>query len=190
MSLMFVFINVSLDGYVEGAEHDISWAHGDSEPFAREQGRTVEAILFGRRTFELMRQFWPSDQARQIAQETARFMNEKPKYVASHQAFEPGWTGTTVLHRDALGQIRALKDRTAGRIAIFGSNTLCASLLDAGLLDEIQLMVNPVLLGEGTPLLSGIRQRASLRLVNAAPQANGAVLLTYARAADGPAITG
>lgn len=180
MSTVFVFMNVSLDGYVEGPGHDISWAHGDSEPFAQEQGRTVEAILFGRRTFEMMRQFWPTDQARQVAPETARFMNEKPKYVASHSAFEPGWDKTTVFHEDAMAQIRALKERTAGRIAIFGSNTLCASLIDADLIDEFQIMVNPVLLGEGTSLTRGIKEHTPLRLVSAETQASGAVLLTYA----------
>jgi dihydrofolate reductase len=182
MSKVFVFMNVSVDGRVEGPDHDISWAHGDSEPFAREQGKSVEALLFGRRTFELMRQFWPTDQARQVAPETAAFMNEKPKYVASHSGFEPGWAGATVLHEDAIGQIRGLKARTAGRIAIFGSNTLCAGLVDAGLIDEFQIMVNPVLLGEGTSLFPGVAARAQLRLISAEPQSTGAVLLTYARA--------
>lgn len=181
MSVIFVFMNVSLDGYVEGPDHDISWAHGDSEPFARDEGRSVEAILFGRRTFELMRGFWPTDQARQVAPETAAFMNATPKYVASHHAFEPGWAGATVLHPDALAQIRDLKARTAGRIAVFGSNTLSVSLLDAGLLDELHLMVNPVVLGEGTPLLRGVQARARLRLISAEPQASGAVLLKHAR---------
>lgn len=182
MSTVFVFMNVSLDGYIEGLGHDISWAHGDSEPFAREQGRAVEAILFGRRTFELMRQFWPSEQARQVAPETAAFMNAKPKYVASHSAFEPGWDNVTVFHADAVAQIRDLKEHAAGRIAIFGSNTLCASLVDAQLIDEFQLMVNPVLLGAGTSLVAGIRDHAALRLVSANTQASGAVLLTYAKA--------
>jgi dihydrofolate reductase len=182
MSVIFVFMNVSLDGYMEGPGHDISWAHGDSEPFARDEGRLVEAILFGRRTFELMRQFWPGEQARQIAPETARFMNEKPKYVASHSSFEPGWAGATVFHKDAIAQIRELKALTAGRIAVFGSNTLSASLLDAGLLDELHVIVNPVLLGEGTPLLRGLQRRAELRLVSAEAQASGGVLLKYARA--------
>jgi dihydrofolate reductase len=181
MSAVFVFMNVSLDGYVEGPGHDISWAHGDSEPFAQEQGRLVEAILFGRRTYEMMRQFWPTEQAQRAAPETARFMNEKPKYVASHEAFDPGWDRVTVFHEDAIEQIRGLKERTAGRLAIFGSNTLCAGLVDAHLIDEFQIMVNPVLLGEGTPLFRGLRERAQVRLVRAEPQASGAVLLTYAR---------
>jgi dihydrofolate reductase len=181
MSAIFVFANVSVDGYVEGPEGDISWAHADSEPFAREQGRLVEAVLFGRRTYELMRAFWPTGQARQIAPETARFLNEKPKYVASRSAFEPEWVGATVFHEDAIRQIRELKARTAGRIAMLGSNTLAASLLDAGLLDELHVMVNPVVLGAGTPLLRGLRARAELRLMSAEPQGSGAVLLKYAR---------
>ena len=129
MRKIFVFMNISVDGYVEGAGHDISWSHGDSEPFAREQGREVDAILFGRRTYEMMRSFWPTPQAAEMAPETARFMNEKPKFVASHGVFEPGWRDVTVLAGDVIAEVRKLKERSGKRIAIFGSNTLSASLV-------------------------------------------------------------
>jgi dihydrofolate reductase len=185
MRNVFVFMNVSVDGYVEGPGHDISWAHGgDSEPFARKQGPAVDLILFGRRTYEMMSAFWPTEQAAAVAPETARFMNEKPKYVASHAAFEPGWDKVTVLRGDVIGQVRRLKEEGVGKIAIFGSNTLCASLAEADLIDEFQMLVNPVLLGEGTSFVRGLRKRAELRLVSAEPQALGGVLLTYARATD------
>lgn len=185
MRKTFVFMNVSLDGYVEAPGHDISWAHGgDSEPFAREQGPGVDVILFGRRTYEMMRQFWPTAQAAAVAPDTARFMNEKPKFVASHSDFDPGWDKVTVLAGDVIAKVRRLKEEGVGKIAIFGSNTLCASLVDAGLLDEFQILVNPVLLGDGTPLVRGLKAPAQVRLVGAEPTPTGGVLLTYARADD------
>jgi dihydrofolate reductase len=179
---IFVFMNISLDGYVEGPGHDISWSHGDSEPFAKEQGREVDAILFGRRTYEMMSSFWPTPQAAQMAPETARFMNEKEKFVASHAEFEPGWKNVTVITGDVIGAVRKLKAAPGRTIAIFGSNTLCASLVDAGLIDEFQIMVNPVALGEGTSLLRGLKQRVEFALLDARPFPSDTVLLTYGRA--------
>ncbi len=181
MRQMFVFMNISVDGQVEAPGHDLSWSHGaDSEPFAREQGPSVETVLFGRRTYEMMAAFWPTPQAAQVAPETARFMNEKQKLVASRAAFEPGWRNVTVLAGDVTARLRRLKEQPGGRIAIFGSNTLCASLVDAGLIDEFQIMVNPVVLGRGTPLFGGLAKWAPLTLIAAQPMPSGAVLLTYA----------
>ena len=182
MRNVFVFMNISIDGYMEAPGHDISWAHGtDSDPFAKEQGREVDTILFGRRTYEMMISFWPTPQAAQVAPETARFMNEKQKFVASHSAFDPGWNRVTVMTGDVVGEIRKLKEGPGGQIAIFGSNTLCASLVDAGLIDEFQIMVNPVVLGAGTSLFRGLTQRAELRLLDTQPFPSGAVLLKYGR---------
>ncbi|MGE5531504.1 MAG: dihydrofolate reductase family protein [Bacteroidota bacterium] len=182
MRKIFVFMNVSVDGYVEAPGHDISWAHGtDSDPFAKEQGREVDGILFGHRTYEMMRSFWPTPQAVQVAPETARFMNEKQKYVASHASFDPGWRNVTVLSGDVLERVRQLKAGPGQTIAIFGSNTLCTSLVEAGLIDEFQIMVNPVVLGEGTPLFHGLVKKAELRLTVVQSMPSGAVFLTYAR---------
>ena len=180
MRKIFVFMNISIDGYVETPGHDLSWAHGgDSDPFASEQGHEVETILFGRRTYEMMSSFWPTPQAAQMAPETARFMNEKQKFVASHSVFDPGWKDVTVLAGDVVGEVRKLKERPGNTIAIFGSNTLSASLVDARLIDEFQIMVNPVVLGEGTSVFRGLAEKAELRLVEAQKMAWGGVLLTY-----------
>jgi dihydrofolate reductase len=180
MRKIFVFMNTSVDGYVEAPGHDISWAHAaDSDPFAKERGQQVDAVLFGRRTYEMMQAFWPTPEAARMAPETARFMNEKQKYVASHAPFEPGWQNVTVLSRDVVDQVRNLKQGPGNTIAIFGSNTLCTSLVDAGLIDEFQIMLNPVVLGEGTPLFRGLARWAGLQLKRVEPLPSGAVFLTY-----------
>jgi dihydrofolate reductase len=186
MRKIFVFMNISMDGYVEGPGHDISWAHGgDSETFAREQGREVDAILFGRRTYEMMSSFWPTPQAAEVAPETAGFMNEEQKLVASHSSFEPGWRGVTVISGDVVDAVRRLKAGPGRAIAIFGSNRLCASLIDARLIDEFQIMFNPVLLGEGTSLFRGVAHKADLKLASTQTFPSGAVFLTYVQSAPG-----
>jgi dihydrofolate reductase len=182
MRKIFVFMNTSVDGYVEAPGHDISWAHAaDSDPFAKEHGQQVDGVLFGRRTYEMMRAFWPTPEAAGMAPETARFMNEKQKYVASHASFDPGWQNVTVLSGDVVDQVRKLKEGPGNTIAIFGSNTLCTSLVDARLIDELQIMLNPVLLGEGTPLFRGVDKWVGLQLRSAEPLPSGAVFLTYGR---------
>ena len=127
----------------------------------------------------MMKSFWPTPQAMKTAPEIARFMNEKQKVVASHQQFEPGWKNVTVISGDVVGAVSKLKKRKGETIAMFGSNKLCVSLMQAGLVDEFQLLVNPVALGKGTPLFKGLAQKAELRLIETRKFKTGAVLLTY-----------
>ena len=126
-----------------------------------------------------MKNFWPTPQAMASAPDIAKFMNEKVKVVVSHTPFEPGWQNVVVISGDVAGGIKKLKEQPGKNIIIFGSNTLCISLLQAGLLDEVQLMVNPVVLGEGTPLFKGLPKKVELRLKDTHPFKSGALLLTY-----------
>jgi dihydrofolate reductase len=178
MRRIFLFMNVSLDGYFEGPGHDISGFHSDFEAFSSEQSQEVDTILFGHKTYEMMK-FWSTPQAEETAPEIAKFMNERPKFVASHQYFEPGWKGVTVISGDVPGEVKKLKEQPGKTIAIFGSNSLCVSLIQAGLLDEIQIMLNPVVFGEGTSLFKGLPEKANLTLTGTHQFKSGAVLLTY-----------
>ena len=179
MRKIFLLMNVSLDGYFETPEHDISWATGDFEAFSPEAGEEVDTLLFGHRTYEMMKSFWPTPQAEQAAPDVARFMNEKRKVVASRHNFDPGWQNVTVISGDVPGEIRRLKEQPGKTIAMFGSNNLCVSLMQAGLIDEFQIIVNPVALGEGTPLFKGLPAKTGLALVDTRPFKSGAVMLTY-----------
>ena len=182
MRKTFLFMNVSLDGYMEGPGHDISSFHQEENPFeafSSEGSAAVDTLLFGRKTFEMMKSYWPTPEAKQSAPEIASFMNENPKVVVSHHPFEPGWDRTILISGDVIGQLKALKGQPGKTIAIFGSNNLCVTLLQEGLLDELQIMVNPVILGGGTPLFAGLPETIKLRLVQSHTYKSGTVLLTY-----------
>ena len=90
MRKLLVFTNISLDGYFEGPEHDLSAFKNDFEAFPTEPGDQAGSLLFGRKTYEMMK-FWATPQAAAMAPEVARFMNTTHKYVASHILFDPGW---------------------------------------------------------------------------------------------------
>lgn len=178
MRNILLFQNVTLDGYFEGPNQDLSWSTAGSEPFSYGAGRPVGAFLFGHRTYEVMK-YWSTPQAMDAAPAVAKLINERPKYVASHQPFEPGWNNVTVLSGDVIGEVRRLKEQPGEAIMMFGSNMLCVSLMEAGLMDEFQILVNPVAIGAGTALFAGLSKRVNLRLVDSHVFQSGTVLLKY-----------
>jgi dihydrofolate reductase len=181
MRKIFLFMNVSLDGYFETPDHDISVFHNDFEAFSDDSSADVDTLLFGHKTYEMMK-FWSTPQGQELQPDIARFMNEKHKVVASHAPFDPGWNNVTVISDDVVGAVRELKAQTGNTIAMFGSNTLCVSLMQEGLIDEFQIMVNPIVLGKGTSLFAGLPENIPLTLTDSRPFKSGAILLTYAPA--------
>ena len=178
MRKILVFTNTSLDGYFEGPEHDLSAFNHDFEAFPGEPGQEVDALVFGRKTYEMMK-FWSTPQAAEMMPEVARFMNDTPKYVASHTPFEAGWKNVTVLSEDARAELRKLKGASGKNIMIFGSNELVVSLLQAGLIDELQIVVNPVALSQGTTLFKGLPGKMDFTLAGTRTFKSGAVMLRF-----------
>jgi dihydrofolate reductase len=178
MRKIILFMNVSLDGYIEGPGHDISGFTNDFEAFSSGQSVEVDVLLFGRRTYEMMK-FWSTPQAGEMAPEVAKFMNAKAKVVVSHSAFDPGWDMVTVITGDVISKVKALKEQPGKNIMIFGSNTLCTSLVQEWLIDEIQVVVNPVVFGEGTSLFRGLSVKTALVLTNTRKFKSGSIMLTY-----------
>lgn len=175
---------VSVDGYFEAPNHDLSWHNVDAEfnDFAHEQNNNglVDTILLGHRTYDLMASVWPKPQGLAADPETARFMNETPKLVATHAPFTPEWTNVTVVGGDVVGEIARLKAEPGGKdMVILGSNELCVSLMEKDLVDEFRLMVNPVALGAGTPLFAGLSKRVQLKLNKVREFTSGNVLHYY-----------
>lgn len=180
MRKLWLLMNVSLDGYFEAPGHDISWSTRENEAFSAEGSGQTDAFLFGHRTYDMMQAFWPTPMAAEQAPEVAGVMNEKQKFVVSHAPFEPGWNNVTVLHGDVIAEVRALKEQPGDSIAIFGSNTLCVGLMQEGLLDELHVVVNPVLLGRGTSFFAGLPKWVKLTLTESRAFSTGVVLLSYA----------
>ncbi len=184
MRKIFLFMLVSVDGYFEGPNHDLSWHNVDAEfsAFANEQLGDIGTLLFGHRTYELMAGVWPAPLGTMANPTTAKLMNTISKVVVSRALFNAGWNNTAVVSGDAIGGIKELKKLPGKDIAIFGSNNLLVSLMEHDLVDEFRIMVNPVALGRGTPLFAGLGKRVPFRLVGTRRFKSGNVLNYYVRA--------
>lgn len=181
MGKLFVFNMMSVDGYFAGPNGGLDWHNVDEEfqEFAIEQLQEIETILFGRVTYEMMAAFWSSEEAKRTDPIVAGYMNDLPKIVVSHDLETADWHNTSTITSDVKGQITALKKRTAKSIAILGSAKLTVSLLNMGLIDELRVMVNPVILGTGKALFAGIDTQAKLTLTSSRAFQSGNVLLCY-----------
>ena len=180
MRKLVVFDQVTLDGYFCDKKGDMSWAH-KSDPewdaFTNENASGGGILLFGRVTFEMMKSYWPTPMAMKDAPVVAKQMNEMEKYVLSKSLRDPGWKNTQVI-RDIAG-VRKLKKEASADIVMLGSGSVVAQLADEGLVDEYQIVVNPIVLGEGRTLFDGVKKRVTLELSSTREFKNGNVLLSY-----------
>lgn len=167
---------VSLDGYFEGEGHDLSWHNVDEEfvQFADAQLDEADTLVFGHKTYDMMAAYWPNESAEDS---TARRMNATQKVVFSHDAFDPEWENTEA-STDLTAKMNELKSQDGKDIAVLGSSHLGKEMLEADLLDEVRIMVNPVFVGSGSTLFDGLSKK--LTLVGTRTFQNGNVLLTYA----------
>ena len=172
---------VSLDGYFEGPNHELDWHNVDPEfnKFAITQLKEVDLLLFGRRAYELMANYWPTVDAKKNDPSVAKLMNEIPKIVFSKTLKSVSWENTRLVNEDAIPIVRKIREQAGKEIGIFGSSDLSVSLLEAGLLDELRIMANPVVLGRGKPLLQGLKTRIKLSLAKEKTFGSGNVLLYY-----------
>ena len=179
------FLFLSLDGYYKDPNDDISWHdHGEGESeFSAQNLKSGNVLLFGRKTFELMAAFWPTDMASKQYPEVAAGMNRAEKIVLSTTLEQPTWQITTVYSEHAIEEIRKLKSTPGNDITVLGSGDVLRQLTDAGLVDEFQVMVDPIVLGKGSAFLSGIRRPLRLTLMHTRIFDSGAVLHHYRNAA-------
>lgn len=175
MRKIFLFMMVSLDGYFEGNGHDLSWHHVDEEfvDFADRQLDEADILIFGRRTYEMMADYWPNESAEDS---TAVRMNSLHKVVFSHDTLQTDWENTEA-STDLVAKINELKSQDGKDIAVLGSSHLGKEMLEADLLDEVRIMVNPVFIGSGSTLFEGLSKK--LKLTSTRTFKNGNVLLSY-----------
>lgn len=180
------FTFITLNGYYKGNNEDTSWhGHGEEEGrFSEESLHSNNILLFGRTTYEMMAGFWPTAAAAEMFPEVATGMNRAEKIVFSNtlKMADPiaiGWTNTKIIQGNIAEQIARLKATNGSDLTILGSGSIVTQFSDAGLIDTWQIMVDPVALGQGTSIFSGLKQKLNLRLVDSRVFKSGVVLLTY-----------
>ncbi len=188
MRKVTLFMMVSLDGYFEGPNHDLSWHKVDKEfnEFAVSNMKEADTLLFGRRTYELMAGFWPTHKASLDDKDDATIaekMNNMPKIVFSRTLKSvkesKNWKNVRLIKENIGEEIKKLKSQEGKELMVLGSSNLCASLLELSLLDELRIMVNPVVIGKGTPLFSGIKNNFKFKLLKTRQFESGNILLYY-----------
>jgi dihydrofolate reductase len=178
---IYAFIVQTVDGYYEGPNGEFDWPNVDDEfnEFAVEQVNNTDMLLFGRKTYEGMASYWPTDAA--VAEDplVAPLMNDIPKVVFSTTLDRAEWGNTRLVRDNVAEEVRELKDQPGKQLAIFGSPELTANLLRLGLVDELRIMIHPIILGAGHSLLQTLDERVPVELVDSRIFASGNVLLNY-----------
>jgi dihydrofolate reductase len=182
---------VSLDGVMEDPGGAEDFKHGgwtfdfdsgdEGNQFKLDETLEAEALLLGRVTYEGFAAAWPS------MEDPAGFadkMNGMPKYVVSSTLENPEWNNSTVLRGDVAEEVRKLKESIDGVILVGGSAQLAQSLIELDLVDEVRLMVFPIVLGSGKRLFGETSDKRKLRLVGSKTVGDGIAILTLERAAD------
>ena len=188
MRKLIVFNHVTLDGYFVSANGDMNWArNGNDDPeysaFVAENAKGGGELLFGRITYDLMASYWPTPIADQHHPDVAKGMNSMPKVVFSRTLDHASWNNTKIVKGDIVSEVRKMKNESGPGMAIMGSGSIISQLAPEHLIDEYQVMVDPVALGKGRTMFEGIQEMLSLKLTGTQPFKNGKVFLCFEPAA-------
>jgi len=181
MRKLFVFNLVTLDGYFEGPNREIDWHNVDAEfnEYAIDMLNSVDALIFGRVTYELMASYWPTPDVIKNDPIVAEKMNTLPKIVFSRTLEKVEWNNTRLVKANIEEEIKKMKKQSGKDMALLGSGSILSQFARQGLMDEYRIMVNPVVLGDGKPLFNDIKDRLNLKFTNTRTFGNGNVLLYY-----------
>jgi dihydrofolate reductase len=176
-------MSVSLDGFVETPSRSLDWVRVDEElhTFFNDEARAMSAFVYGRRLYELMTEYWPTAETDPSATpamiDFARIWRDKPKIVLSTTLERVEWNSRLV-RDDAAGEIARLKAQPGFDMDV-GGPTTAATLLPLGLIDEVRLFIQPVILGAGRPFFPPLEDRIGLNLLETRTFGSGVVLLRY-----------
>jgi len=182
MRSLIAFEQVSLDGFFVDAKGDMSWAHKQDpewNAFAASNASGDGALLFGRLTYQMMASFWPTPAAMERMPAVAEGMNNLPKVVFSRTLEKASWKNTKVVKGDIVAEVRKMKKESGPGMAILGSGSIVSQLAQAGLIDEFQIVVNPIVLAKGRTLFEGVKEKLALKLIKTRAFGNGNVVLYY-----------
>jgi dihydrofolate reductase len=182
MRTLGVFNFATVNGFYKGPGNDISWhSHSNAEEmsFAEEGANSNGIRLFGRVTYEMMAAWWPTEEAKKTMPQIAKGMNSSEKIVFSNTLKSTNWNNTRIVNGDIVNFVKKLKQEAGKDITILGSGSIVSLFAGHGLIDVYQLMIDPVALGQGTPIFHGISKPLNLELDSHRVFKSGAVLLTY-----------
>ncbi|MBI1805500.1 MAG: dihydrofolate reductase [Ignavibacteria bacterium] len=184
MRTLTVFNFITLDGYFKGPNGDISWhRHGAEEnEYAAEGLKSESTLLFGRVTYEMMANYWPTPNAIKNDPIVAEGMNNADKIVFSRTLKKVEWNNTRLLKDNIVEEIKKMKSASGGPgkdMTLLGSGSIVTQFAEQGLIDEYQFMVDPVAIGNGTPIFKDIKHKLDLKLTMTRTFKSGVVLLCY-----------
>ena len=188
MRKLAVFNHVTLDGYFVDIHGGMSWAHNNTkdaeyQEFVAGNASGGGELLFGRITYELMAGYWPTPRAHQNDPVVAEGMNNLRKVVFSRTLDHVTWNNTRLVRGDMAEEVRKMKNESGEGMVILGSGSLVSQLAQEGLIDEYQMVVNPIVLGKGRTMFEELKEKLALRLTRTRAFGNGNTFLCYERMA-------
>jgi dihydrofolate reductase len=181
MRKVTVFNFVTLNGCFKGPKGDISWhRHGAEEnEYAVEGLKSGNTLLFGRVTYKMMASYWPTPIAIKNSPIVAEGMNNADKIVFSRTLKKVEWNNTRLVKSNMVKEIKKMKQMSGKDMTLLGSGNILTQLANQGLIDEYQIMIDPVVISNGTPLFKDIKNKLNLKLTMTRTFKSGVVLLCY-----------
>jgi dihydrofolate reductase len=185
MRKIISFMHISLDGFVAGPKGEMNWIKVDQEIFDRVEKRinATDTALYGRVTYQMMESYWPTAADKPDASkhdiEHSKWYKKVNKIVLSKTMKGQNLPNTTVISDNLVDRINEIKQKPGSEIALFGSPTATHALMQQNLIDGYWLFVNPIILGEGIPLFTGIKEKVKLKLLNSHQFSSGVNELSY-----------
>jgi dihydrofolate reductase len=185
MRKLIAFNHITLDGYFVGNNGDMSWAYeGNDDPeyasFVAGNASGDGQLLFGRVTYDLMSGYWPTAMADKHDPVLAERMNSLSKIVFSRTLDKAEWNNTKLIKGDLVSEIRRMKNETGPGMAILGSGSIIAQLAPENLIDEYQMVLDPVALGKGRSMFEGIPKILKVKLTKTRIFKNGKIFICFA----------
>lgn len=184
MQKLSVFNHSSLDGYFTDAQGNMNFAYNsipdpEWDAFVKNNASGGGTLIFGRVTYEMMASYWPTPAASQNMALVADRMNHSPKVVFSRTMDSATWNNTRLVKEDLIGEIQRMKSEPGEGMVILGSGSIVAQLAREGLIDEYQIVIDPVAIGGGRTMFEGVSDNLALKLINSRGFDNGNIVLTY-----------
>ena len=182
MRKLIVFNFITLNGYFKGPNGDVIWHIHDKEgnEQAVEGLKGGNILLFGRVTYDMMASYWPTPNAYKNDPVLAEGMNKAEKIVFSRTLKKAEWNNSRVVKDNTVEEIQKMKSVSDSRnMVLMGSGTISAQFTDQGLIDRYEILVDPIAIGDGTPLFKNIKHQLNFKLTTTKTLKSGRVLLHY-----------